>query len=326
MTILHRAARWVALVVAATSLAATLPAPARAAAEPLLRPAVEVDGTQITLGDLFENAGALADQAVLPAPAPGDEIKLSLAEAFELANAHGLGWRPVAPFEYTVVTRAWRALEREEVLEVLEGALERAGAGGNLEIDLPRRAIDVKVSRGALADLSIENTTYDPASGRFHATLVVRDSHRRPRRQPLIGRAFAMVELPVLRARLRRDQVIEADDVEMRAFRSDRVAGDALVDVAELIGLSPLRVLTPGKPVRARDIGPPTIVTKGAIVAMHLITEQMHLVAIGRAHEAGALGDAIRIQNTQSRLVVDAIVTGPNRVSVRPLGFAIAAR
>jgi flagella basal body P-ring formation protein FlgA len=325
MTILHRAARWVAQALAATSLAAA-PAPAWAAAEPLLRPAVEVDGTQITLGDLFVNAGALTDQAVLPAPAPGEEIRLSLAEAFELANAHGLGWRPVAPFEYAVVTRAWRPLDREEVLEVLEAALARAGAGANLEIDLPRNAFDIKVARGALADLSVEDTTYDPAGGRFHATLVVRDSHRRPRRQPLIGRAFAMVELPVLRARLRRDQVIEVDDLEMRRFRSDRVAGDALGDAAKLIGLSPLRVLTPGKPVRAGDIGPPTIVTKGAIVAMHLITEQMHLVAAGRAEEAGALGDAITVRNTQSRLVVDAIVTGPNRVFVRPLGFAIAAR
>lgn len=317
MTILHGAAMW------AAALALAMPA---WAAEPLLRPAVEVDGAQITLGDLFDNAGALADQAVLPAPAPGEEIRLSLAEAFELANAHGLGWRPVAPFDHAVVTRAWRPLAREEVLAALAAALARAGAGANLDIDLPRTAFDIKVARGALADLSIEDTAYDPAGGVFHATLVVRDSHRRPRRQPLIGRAFAIVELPVLRARLRRDQVIEADDVETRRFRADRVAADALAEAAALIGLSPRRVLTPGKPVRAGDVGPPTIVTKGAIVAMHLITEQMHLVAVGRAEQAGALGDVIAVRNTQSRLVVDAVVTGANRVFVRPLGFAVAAR
>lgn len=294
--------------------------------EPYLREAIEIDGPSVLLGDLFENAGPAADVAVLSAPPPGERMLVSVGEAFELANRNGLGWRPVAPFEYATITRAWRMVDKSELLTTIEQALTRAGAGSNLTVEVPPSALKVKVARGAIADLAVEEAVHDAKSGQFRATLVVRDGTGTARRTPIFGRAFAYVEVPVFRARLRRDHVIDEDDIQWRAFRLDQVPADALRDPIGMVGLSPARTVTPGKPVLASDLRPPTIVSRGAIVAMHLVTNRMQLVATGRALDSGALGDVIQVQNTQSRLIVDAIVTGRERVSVRPATLEVAAQ
>lgn len=322
--LLHRIVRLalVLLLLAAPQAGAT--------AEPLLRPEVEVDAAQVTLGDLFEHAGAVADQAVLPAPAPGASMRLSVADAFDLANSHGLGWRPLVPFEHVVITRAWRPLEQAEVMAALAAALRRVGAanqpGERLEIELPAKAVQIKVARGALAELSVENAVYDRAGGRFQATLVVRDSHRQPRRQTVNGRVLTLVELPVLRARLRTDQVIRPDDIVIRSFRADRAGDGALSDPAEMIGLSPMRSLTPGRPVHAGDLGAPTLVARGSLVTMQLIRANMRLLATGRAQESGALGDVIPVRNVHSRLIVEGVVTGPGQVATRPFTYDVTSR
>ena len=294
--------------------------------DPYLRETVEVDGPHVTLGDLFGNPGTVGDIPGMRSPAPGENILLAIDDAFELANANGLGWRPVAPFTHTAITRAWRIIERAEIVAALEPALAAYGAGHNLTIDIPRSASTVKIARGAIAELAIEDLVYDPGTGRFRATLVVRDSFGKARRDALFGSAISYIELPVLRARLRRDHVISDSDVVWQSFRVNRVPSDALIDPAAMIGLSPARSVTPGKPVLASDLRAPTIVKKGAVIAMRLTTRNMRLIATGRALESGALGDLIQVRNTQSKLVVDAIVTGTERVSVTSNAYEVLAQ
>jgi len=114
--------------------------------------------------------------------------------------------------------------------------------------------------------------------------------------------------------------------VVMKTVRADHVPGDVATGPKDLIGLSPKRTLTPGKPVQMADVGPPVIVRKGALLTMTLTTERMQLTATGRALDSGSLGDVVRAMNVQSKLVVEAVVIGPNRVSAQPGAHQIAAR
>jgi len=277
---------------------------------------VEVDGPRVTLGDLFENAGAAAALEVLDAPLPGARLRLSLAQAFELANAGGLGWRPLAPFDTVTVTRAWRYLDGSEIVDELKAALQAAGAGTAIDLDLNGAALKVKVARGALAEIWFENVEHDPVSGRFAATMVIRSAGKESRTS-LFGRARITVEVPALRVRLRPGDVIRAEDLETVRLAADRVPRGAITEMADLVGKSPRRTVTPGKPLTARDVGRPRLILKGAMVAMHYVTRSMHIVVAGRALKAGALGDVIQVQNLDSRIGVDAVVTGTNRTEVR---------
>jgi len=300
------------------AMGAALIATGAAAAEPRLKPVIEVEGSQVTLGDLFDNAGAVAGQAVIAAPPPGERITLTIARVFEMANAHGLGWRPVTSFEHVTVQRAWRYLDEDRVRNGLMGALRRAGGADRLNLVLSKEALRIKVARGALAEVHYDDVSYSADGGRFRATLVVTEAGDVARRYNLVGKAYESVEVPVLRGRLRTDDVIEERDIEWIESRVDALPRDAIRDARELVGKSLIRVVRPGKPLLPSDVGEPTIVQRGSVVAMHFMSRHMHLIASGRAQESGAMGDVIRVQNVHSRLTIDAVVTGTNRVEVHP--------
>ena len=99
----------------------------------------------------------------------------------------------------------------------------------------------------------------------------------------------------------------------MRAAALDR---NVLLDEQLIVGQAARRPLAEGRPIRAGDLEPPLLVRRKSIVTIILETPSMTLTAQGRALEDGALGDPVRVENTQSRRTIEATVDGPNTVRV----------
>jgi flagellar basal body P-ring formation protein FlgA len=59
-----------------------------------LRARVEASGPAVTLGDLFDGAGAAGARAIAPAPPPGQVSTLSIPVLAAAASAAGLQWTP----------------------------------------------------------------------------------------------------------------------------------------------------------------------------------------------------------------------------------------
>jgi len=59
-----------------------------------LRARVEASGRAVTLGDVFDGAGAVAGRAIAPAPPPGQMSTLSIPVLAAAASAAGLNWTP----------------------------------------------------------------------------------------------------------------------------------------------------------------------------------------------------------------------------------------
>ena len=59
-----------------------------------LRSRVESTGPSITLGDVFNGAGAVSGRAIAPAPPPGQISTLSIDMLTAVASAAGLDWTP----------------------------------------------------------------------------------------------------------------------------------------------------------------------------------------------------------------------------------------
>jgi flagella basal body P-ring formation protein FlgA len=294
------------------------------AAEPALRPVIEVDGAQVTLGDLFENAGANRTLPVMAAPAPGESTQLSLERAFEIANDAGLGWRPVADFDHAVITRAWRYLDESAVLRDLGDALKAESGAESLDLRPSGAPPRIMIARGALAPYRFENLRFDRNTGRYSATLVVDLDARTEQRVDLRGSAVSYERIAVLRHRLKPDDVVRDGDFAWTDMRADKLPADPVRDPSALIGRSPLRPIAPGKPLNHGDFGDAKIVAKGSLVTMHYDIGNLHLVATGRAQESGALDDSILVQNTDSHRIVDAVVIGAGRVTVRPGGVGLS--
>ncbi|GAN00253.1 hypothetical protein U91I_03918 [alpha proteobacterium U9-1i] len=59
-----------------------------------LRPRIEASGQAVTLGDIFDGAGAVSSRAIAPAPPAGQISTLSVQLLAAAASAAGLEWTP----------------------------------------------------------------------------------------------------------------------------------------------------------------------------------------------------------------------------------------
>ncbi len=289
------------------------------AIEPRLRARTTVDADVITLGDVLDGSGAAADAVVARAPEPGQRMIIGVAHIYAVARASGLAWRPLYGLDRVMVRRASRRVTRSDIEEHLSLALAEKMPGANLRVELANRAFEIHLPTDvAAATLDVETITYSPRNGRFRAVLVTTRGSSRGARIEVIGRAFEMVEMPVLRQRMQRGEIISEDDVVWTELRVDRLPPTAITSTAELVGRTPRRTLRPGTPIRAGDVRVPTMVKKGTVITMSYRTAAMVLTTPGRALDDGALGDTIRVLNSQTKIVVDATVSGNGHVSVAP--------
>ncbi len=297
-------------------LAAILVVTSQSATAAILKHAVTVTGEDVRLGDIFAGADVVADILVGRAPAPGRKQILRFHRLKSIARAHGLDWKPAGRHPRTVITRAARLIDMGEIEIALRRALTRQGLSKNHKIELFNREIRVFAAIDAEQPYEIGNVRFDAGSGRFSASLIVSDNSEIQKIVGLNGRAYTVIEIPVLSRPMRPGEVIRRGNVEWIGVRADLVDRNAVVDLAEVVGQTPRRPLRAGAPIRRSDVRPPVVVAKGSIVTLELRTRRMTLIARVKAAENGAMGQTIRLRNARSKRTVEGIVVGPGRVVV----------
>lgn len=112
---------------------------------------------------------------------------------------------------------------------------------------------------------------------------------------------------------IRAASVLAAEDMTL-------VAADlpgALEDPALAVGLEARVAIYAGRPVRAEDLGPPTLVGRNQLVALIYVSASLAISTEGRALARGAEGDVIKVLNLASRTTVSGQVGPDGAVYVR---------
>ena len=294
-------------------LAAALAHPAAAA---MLRPLVTLGSAVVRLSDLFDDAGAHADLALGPAPAPGDSITVEAPQLAAIAREFGVAWRPASDSDRAILQRPGVPLGRDAVLAALRAALDGAGVPQG-EIALPGFDAPL-VAPDAHARATVEQLSFDPASGRFTAALAVAGGGMATLRLQVGGQVQATETVLVAAHRLAPDVLLRAGDVRPARVRSATLVGEVVRAAAQIEGLAPRRAVPEGEPLLLGDLVKPPVVLRGANVAISLDSFGLSLSSIGQALEPGAVGARISVLNPVSHAVLLAEVTGPGAVRLEP--------
>lgn len=282
-----------------------------------INPIVQIDDDYIRLGDLFEPIERYADRVVMRAPAPGSETTLPAVWLWKAAKTFGIDWRPVGTADQIIVSRPASTVS-DDMLEglLMDAYFLRTGEDDLVELEPAGGPMEIHLPMSVAPTARVERFDYDARSGRYSATVIAPAEGRTLTRVNLTGRFHRMVELPVPTRRLGRGHVIAQNDIEMVRMRDHRLPANLIVDPDFLIGQAVHQSLSAGKPIRNGAVRPPVLVEKDRSVLVTLKTDQMQLSVQGRALEDGAMGDIVRIQNTASRLIIDAEVVGEGNVIV----------
>ena len=311
-------------ILLALALSVLAPPPAATAAAEgapvTLRQSVTVSGGMVRLGDLFVPAGDKAEAAVAYAPAPGKRAIFDARWLYRVARAYGLNWRPLGIHEKAVVVRESIVIGRREIADHILAALVDKGVDADMQVELSNRMLRIHIPSDSTTTVAVEDVTYEPRTRRFIAIVAAPADDPAARRIRVTGRVHRVVDVPILTRRVLAGEVIRERDVKWIRMRSDRLQRDTIQDPGGLIGKSPRRGLRAGVPVRVSDVRLPVLVPRRSLVTIVYRVRSMTLTTQGRALEDGGAGDTVRVANTQSNTVVQAVVTGVNRVSVQPAG------
>lgn len=312
----------VALLAAPAPVAGAEPAPRIDDIEAhsvMLRDQVVVDDRLVRLGDLFVNAPATqAEVPVAYAPEPGREAVFDARWLYRVARRYELDWRPLSAKEQATVVRDSLIIGRTEIEEHVRAALVDSGLDPAMGVELSNRMMTLHLPASAGTRVAIENVYHDNRSGRFNALLVAPAGDPHAERVRVTGRVYRTVEVPVIAERMLPGDVIRERDVEWLEVRADNLQRDAIVDIADMLGKTPTRGLSAGQPVRTRDIRDPLLVERGQLVTVYHRNPLMTLTVQGKALQDGSEGDVVRVQNTRSHSMLEAVVSGPGRVVVQP--------
>ena len=273
---------------------------------PLPRAQALVEGAQVTLGDIFENAGPRADTPLGPAPAPGRRFVLESAQLGMIARDYGLAWRPLGGEERVVVERPGRAMRREEVLDPLKAELVALGADPTLDLDMPGFQLPILPAGAPEARVAIDGAGWDGATRRFSATLVIVADGIPTLTQRVAGRAVAMRDVVVATRALRSGDVLSDADVDVIRMPVERVPGRAADDAEPLLGQRLRRAVASGAPLAAADVVATPLIARDALVMLLVETPGMTLTAQARALEDGYRGRSFVVLNLASGTPVQA--------------------
>jgi flagella basal body P-ring formation protein FlgA len=266
----------------------------------------------VRIGDLVENAGAVAEVAIFRAPDLGQTGSVPAARVLDAVRSHHIISLDTRGLDEVLVTRASRAINAKEIeARILRALAGQSGLADSKDLgasfDNEVRTLHIEPS----AELSIARLSYDQRARRFDVLFdLPTSSARRPALRvtgTLVETGEAVVPLRAIAA----GEVLKASDVMIeRRPKTDVIA------IEDVLGFAAKRALKAGQVIRAGDVIKPELVGRNETVTISFEVPGMTLSIRGTALEAGALGDVVNVVNIQSKRTIQATVSGRGRVTV----------
>jgi flagella basal body P-ring formation protein FlgA len=298
-------------------------------AGPTLRASATVMGELVRIGDLVENAGAVADVPIFRAPDLGQTGSVPVASVLEAVRGHHILGLDSRGLSEVAVTHAARAITAKDV----EARILRALAGKyglpdsiNLAVVFDNDVRTFQVEATATNELAVARLNYEPRTTRFDVAFELPGSAV-ARRLSLrfSGSLTETFETVVPLHDIAQGQVLKVSDLAIERRPKANSTPTTLTTIAQAQGLSAKHALRAGQVMRQADVAKPELVARGETVTIVFQVPGILLTVLGKAAEPGALGDNINVLNVQSKHTIQATVVGPGRVSVGAPGARLAA-
>jgi flagella basal body P-ring formation protein FlgA len=300
----------------------------RLAGSPILKSEATVSSDIVRIGDLVENAGAVADVPIFRSPDLGQSGAVPASRVAEAVRPHHIIGLDTRGLSEIVVTRASRPVTATDfearIIRALAGQYGLADAKSlAVTFDNQPRTVQVEPTSG---DLRIARISFEPRSSRFEA-LIELPGAAAANRSPIrfAGSVTETFETLVPAHALAQGEVLKVSDlIPARRPKAEFAAG-VVTDAEQAVGLAVRRPLLAGRAVRQSDLQKPELVARNDNVTISYEVPGIVLTMRGQALEAGTQGDLINVLNVQSKRTIRATIIGPGRVSVATMTPRLAS-
>ncbi|SFV30794.1 flagella basal body P-ring formation protein FlgA [Devosia crocina] len=313
MTLFHKLA-----MVSAFALTA-----AGAEAAPVLRGDITVLNTVVTVADMFDEAGALAEKPIFSAPAPGTTGTVDLASIRAAAARVGIVSFEANGLSAINVTRAGATVDERTLTGLILSDLSGRGLMGpgvNATVRFSRFIDPVQVATSGVA-VRLDQLRYASGGRDFTARFVLAGQNRV---LDLSGTIDMTVDMPHLAANMPAGTILLPEHVVMRPVPASQADAFGYVPLDQLVGMSLNRQSREGMLLRASDISPPLAVSKNELVTIIYRRGPMTLTVKGQAITSASRGAGLQVLNLASKRVITATAVAPGTVEVTSGSVSLA--
>ena len=301
------------LRIALFGLLAFLPIAAHAA--PVLKTTVDVTAGVVTVGDMFDGAGALAGQPLFLAPAPGTTGTVDIEDVRLAAVRAGIGSFDDDGAPSVKVSRLATTVDVSLLTKLLSVELRTLGTlGEGMTADISFDTLpDGLVAAATANPVQLVNLRYAPETGLFTARFQLSGET-----QPLdvSGHVDLMAEAPTLAATLGAGTILKADDIVMQPVPVRLIQNGNVATLGQLVGKQLQRQSRAGMVLKVSDVADPEVIARNDLVTVYLHAGPMTLTIRGTALNAASLGEPVTVLNTASKKMVHGIARADGAVEV----------
>jgi len=282
---------------------------------PVLRADVTVVSEIVTVGDMFDNPGALAEKALFRAPLPGTTGVVSLDAVRGAAALVGL-----VDFENEGVARV-RVARASSLVDataltnlIAQDLVARGIASGDTTVQVALDTPDLAFNAEAVAvPVQLVSLRYMPGSHAFAARFVIAGKDL-----PLdvTGRIEMMIEAPHLAASLPAGSILRPADVEMKLVPLKFAESAGIAELDQLVGRQLQRQSRIGMMLKATDVTDPEVVRRNSLVTVYLHTGPMTLTVRGQALNNASVGQPVQVLNPASKKILHGVAMADGSVGI----------
>jgi flagella basal body P-ring formation protein FlgA len=286
------------------AIAAALAAFATAAfAGPVLKSEVTVYAPIVTVGDMFDDAGVLAERALFRAPEPGTTGTVSLDAVAQAAAIVGLTGYVTEGVLRVRVSRASTLIDGDVMTGFISSDLAARGiVRDGIALDIRFDGAAPVFNAEAIDNpVTLVMLRYTPVNGAFAARFMIAGIDAPV---DVSGRIELMVEAPHLVTTRAAGTILAPEDIEMRPIPLRQAEAGGVATIEQLVGKALTRQGRAGLLLRVTDVTEPRVIERNAVVTVVLQQGPMTLTIKGQALTAAGAGAQVQVLNPVSRKIL----------------------
>lgn len=274
-----------------------------AVAAPSLRADITVTSEIVTVGDMFDDAGALAELALFRAPQPGTTGMVSLEAVRRAGALVGL-----TEFENVGIARV-RVARAASVVDAtaLENLIaQNLATRGIVQSDVTPSIVlnnpAISFNAEAIADpVKLIDLRYIPSTGTFTARFQLAGTDLPVN---VDGRIELMVEVPHLVAQRAAGTILTPSDIEMKPVPLRTAEGGGFASIDQLVGKALQRQGRGGLMLKPGDVIEPLVVSRNQMVTVYFRSGPMTLTVKGQSLGNASAGQMVQVLNLSSKKIL----------------------
>jgi flagella basal body P-ring formation protein FlgA len=280
-----------------------------------------VRGDNVTVGDVFDNAGAYAERILAPAPEVGKPMVLEHRDLERIVRAFNMEWtnedrdasitleRDAFVIDHTLITEALAASDLQD----------RISSDARFTITSPEQG--VVLNGRAVPEIHVHDVSFDPTTERFSATLTVGRNGTTLKEIAVSGVATPLVSVPALTHPVPASVLVsKADIIDVLVPRKTLRSG-TILRADDLAGMTLKRSVKANTPITTSDVTPPLMVKRNELVTVTYRNGPITLSTKARALGNAVRGDTVMLININSKKEFEAMMTGPLQAEVQLNGL-----